>query len=110
MSAVGVTPLTIVAIAIVTDVGMTGVISRSPRRLAELQLATAAGMVKEIAVGTMRANEVTAPRDGKNPGPGGRQVPQSSSALESRRAGLRSTPPKKAAALGLHPFMQRYCG
>ena len=85
--------VTIAAIAIVTDVGMTGVTSRTPRRLADLQLATAAEMVKENAVGTMGATEVTAvtavavgemthPQTGKNPG--GWQVPQSSSALEGR--------------------------
>ena len=79
-------PLTTVAIVTATDAEMIGVISRIPLRLADLRLATAAGMVKGIAVGMEEASvgEMTRPATGKNPGPGGRRVSQSSSALEGR--------------------------
>ena len=60
--------------------------------MASVRLATAAGMMKGIAVGMEEATEVTAagvremtrPETGKNPGPGSRRVSQSSSALEGR--------------------------
>ena len=77
----------LMTIAIAT--GMTDVTNQIPLRLADLRPATTVGVVVRIAVGMEEAIEVTAvdagettrPETGKNPVQGGRQVPQSASAL-----------------------------
>ena len=107
-------PMT-VAIATETGAGMTDVTNRIPLRLADPRLATAVEMVMRIAVG-MEETEVTAvdvgemtrPETGKNPVQGGRQVPQSSSALEG--PGWRTCRRKKATAPVLFSPMRRCCG
>ena len=106
--------LTTVAIATVTDVGTTDVISRTPRRLVDLQLATAAETVMEIAVETMEVTEVTTmavgetthPGTGKNLGPGGRPEPQPSPALEGQGRRAR----RRRLCWIFHPFEHRCCG
>ena len=101
-------PLMTVAIATGTGAGMTDVTNQIPLRLADPRLATTVGMVVRIAVGTEEAIEVTAvdvgemthPETGKNPVQGGRQVPQSASALEGRgwRLCRRKTRPHRSSA------------
>ena len=81
-----------VAITTGTDAGMTDVTNQIPLRLADLRLATTVGVVVRIAVGmeevieatAVDAGETTRPGTGKNLVQGGRQVPQSASALEGR--------------------------
>ena len=87
---------------------MTDVTNQIPLRLADPRLATTVEMVVRIAVGTEEAIEVTAvdvgemthPETGKNPVQGGRQVPQSASALEGRgwRMCRRKTRPHRSSS------------
>ena len=80
-----------VVIATGTDAGMTDVTNQIPLRLADLRLATtvkvvriAVGMEEVIEVTAVDAGETTRPETGKNLVQGGRQVPQSASALKGR--------------------------
>ena len=91
-----------------TGAGMTDVTNQIPLRLADLRLATTVGVVVRIAVGMEEAIEVTAvdagettrPVTGKNPVQGGRQVPQSASALEGRgwHVCRRKTRPRRSSS------------
>ena len=97
-----------VVIATGAVAGMTDVTNRIPLHLADLRLATTVGVVVRIAVGMEEAIEVTAvdaeettrPETGKNPVQGGRQVPQSASALEGRgwHVGRRKTRPCRSSS------------
>ena len=102
------TRLMTVAIATGTGAGMTDVTNQIPLRLADLRLATTVGVVARIAVEMEEAIEVTAvdvgemthPETGKNPVQGGRQEPQSASALEGRgwHVCRRKTRPRRSSS------------
>ena len=89
-----------VAIATETGAGMTDVTNQIPLRLADPRLATAVEMVMTA----VDVGEMTRPETGKNPVQGGRQVPQSASALEGR--GWRTCRRKRR----LHRSSSRPCG